>query len=227
MTRIVISLGLLVAFAVAPLASSAALVTVPTDLSPGDQYRLVFTTHTNTDASSTDIADYNAYVTAEANTIPELLALATTWKVIGSTAAVAARDNTGTNPTVDATGVPIYTLADTRMADTNTDLWDGSIDSVPIDSLGNVLVFSEGIWTGSTTSGTPFASQELGASSIRFGNPVVTDSRWISNSAIGPPEHNRFYAMSDVLTVVPEPGSIALAAFGIVVVAWGWWRRKR
>lgn len=230
MTRIVASLLTCTVLAVARLASAAAIVTVPTDLNLGDQYRLVFTTSfPTTNATSTDIADYNAFVTAAANAKAELASLGTTWKAIGSTAAVAARDNTGTNPTIDAVGVPIYTLADTRMADTNTDLWDGTIDAVPIDANGNVLVFSEEIWTGSTTSGTPDPSFPLGATTVRFGNPATTGSAWITNGVDPSSLDHRLYAMSDVLTVVPEPSSIALASVA-AVLAGGWFsvlRRRR
>jgi hypothetical protein len=82
-------------------------ITAPPGLDPGDQYRLAFVTSTLRDATSANIADYNAYVTTVANAVPELLALATTWTAIGSTASVDARDNTGTNPNVEA-GVPIF-----------------------------------------------------------------------------------------------------------------------
>lgn len=193
------------------------LVTQPTDLNPGDQYRLVFTTNDNsTNATSTNIDDYNSYVQAHAATIPELASLGTTWKVIGSTETVAARDNTGTNYTIDPTGVPIYTLADTRMADTYTDLWDGTIDAVPVDTFGSVLVPDEEIWTGTTTSGTSDSSFPLGATSAVYGRPSFTSSAWIAAGADPSSLVHRFYAISDVLTAVPEPTSI-----GLVVVASG------
>ena len=120
MTRIITSSLIFAAFVVAPLASSAAPITVPTDLNVGDTYRLAFVTSTTTAATSTDIAFYNAFVTGVANTQAELADLLTTWSVIGSTAALDARDNTGTNPT--STGVPIYRLDDTRITDHQTPL---------------------------------------------------------------------------------------------------------
>jgi hypothetical protein len=88
--------------------------TVPSGLSPGDKYRLAFVTSTTRDATSSDIADYNAFVTAVANTVPALTELGTTWTAIGSTAAVDARDNTNTNPG-NAEGVPIYLLDGTLL----------------------------------------------------------------------------------------------------------------
>jgi hypothetical protein len=127
MNRMLASLILFCAtFAVAPLAASAAPITVPSGLNPGDQYRLAFVTSTTRDATSPNIADYNAFVTTAANSVPELAALGTTWSAIASTVSVSARDNTGTNFFITA-GVPIYTLADTILATDYLDLWDGTI----------------------------------------------------------------------------------------------------
>ncbi len=44
----------------APQPASALLVTVPTDLAPGAQYRLAFLTNDRSSALSTSIADYNS-----------------------------------------------------------------------------------------------------------------------------------------------------------------------
>ena len=44
-------------------AAQAALVVVPPGLSPGQQYRLVFVTDGEWDATSSDIDDYNKFVT--------------------------------------------------------------------------------------------------------------------------------------------------------------------
>ena len=71
-------------------------ITVPSDLNPGDPYRLAFVTSTTRDATSTNIADYNNFVSGVANGVTQLAALGTTWKAIGSTSADDARDNTGT-----------------------------------------------------------------------------------------------------------------------------------
>ncbi len=68
---------LLLAVALAGGAQAGTVVTVPTDLNPGDQYRLVFVTNGTRDAQSTDIADYNTFVTTEANLSTELAALGT------------------------------------------------------------------------------------------------------------------------------------------------------
>ncbi|MGK7946549.1 MAG: hypothetical protein AB4058_18980 [Microcystaceae cyanobacterium] len=43
--------------------AAQALTVVPTDLMPGQQYRLVFVTDSTRDALSSDILDYNTFVT--------------------------------------------------------------------------------------------------------------------------------------------------------------------
>ena len=127
----ILSAGVALATLATAGAAQAALVVVPTGLAPGDQYRLVFVTDGTRDATSTNINDYNNFVTnqvtgsALANALSGA-GLTTTWKAIGSTASVAARDNTGTNPS--STGVPIYLINGNKVANNNADLWDGSID---------------------------------------------------------------------------------------------------
>jgi hypothetical protein len=102
--------------------AAAVPITVPTSLNPGDEYRLAFVTSAERNGASSAIASYNAFVTSMANTQPALASLGTTWKAIGSTATVDARDNTGTNPVVDGAGVPIFLLNDTLLANDNFDL---------------------------------------------------------------------------------------------------------
>ena len=103
--------------------SSAAPITVPTDLNLGDHYRLAFVTSTTRDATSSDIADYNAFVAGVAAGQPELAALGTTWTAIAATATVNAYDNTSTYPSYASP--PIYRLDDTRLTDNNGQLWGG------------------------------------------------------------------------------------------------------
>ncbi len=46
-------------------------ITIPTGLNPGDQYRIAFVTRTIRDVTSSNIADYNAFVTAAADAVTE------------------------------------------------------------------------------------------------------------------------------------------------------------
>lgn len=65
-----LAVGLILAVTTLDLTVTKAFSTpiaVPTVLNAGDQYRLVFVTSTFRDAMSTDIADYDAFVTVVAN----------------------------------------------------------------------------------------------------------------------------------------------------------------
>jgi hypothetical protein len=214
-------------------------ITQPTGLNFGDQYRLAFVTSTTGVATSTDIADYNSFVTAAANLEPLLVALGTSWNVIGSTLTVDARDNTGTSPSSVAggsVGVPIYLVNDTKLADSNDDLWDGSID-LPLNINENGDPYSDFVFTGTFFDGwVQEPPRPLGFN----GGAGEGPSAWIGNAnssagawMIGGTEEDQarllpFYAMSEVLTAVPEPGSIILMSIGAIGLnGFGGRRRKR
>jgi hypothetical protein len=209
------------ALIVAPLALRAAPITLPTGLNPGDQYRLAFVTSATRDATSSDIADYNAFVTAAANSVPELVALGTTWTAIASTGTVSARDNTFTPPIV-STGVPVYNLAGQLVAASNVDLWDGSLGT-PIQYTEAGSVFNTIVWTGSFSNG--FDNRPLGSSSDPFvatiGYSNATNAYWMdSNFNDYTTELHALYAISGELTVVPEPSTLVLAGIaGLVLLA--------
>ena len=96
----------------------------------GDTYRLIFVTSTTTDATSTDISTYNAFVqgVADAAGLGTSSAGSVTWSAVGSTATVDARDNTGT---AGAGGSPILLMDGTTIiADDNADLWDGIVATI-------------------------------------------------------------------------------------------------
>ena len=69
---------------------------IPTDLA-GDRFRLIFVTYQGHPATSTDIENYNTYVQSQANASNALAGIKThssSFRVLGSTEAVDARDNT-------------------------------------------------------------------------------------------------------------------------------------
>ena len=181
MHRIVASMILFSAVfsAISPQTASAQPITVPSGLSPGDQYRLAFVTSTTTDASSSDIAYYNTFVNTAANSIPALTGLGP-WTAIASTATVDALDNTSTDPSISA-GVPIYNLNDTIIANSNIDLWGGNVfASIAIPPLG--LFADAFVWTGTTSLGFTRLTGGLGDPSgvAAQGNYIFTDSGWIA-----------------------------------------------
>lgn len=204
---------------------TAAPITVPPDLAVGDQYRLFFVTSMTRNATSSDISDYNAFVSAVAATVPELAALGTTWNAVASTTSVDARNNTYTNPSV-AVGVPIYSLAGFRLANDNADLWDGLIVFVgndltletgdpPFSPGGDVEVF-----TGTTTDGMAAPGTALGEMPTpqlaTIGITNLSGPTWISAGSWPNDDVLQFYGISGVLTVVPEPSTVLLFIVGAI-----------
>lgn len=206
--------------------SLAVPITVPTELNPGDQYRLAFLTFGVRDATSSDIADYDTFVNAQASTESALDGI--TWQVIGSTASVSARDHTGTG---SSTGVPIYLLNDTLLAENYADLWDGSIQtSLGVRQDGTIFacggpceipISATYVPTGSDSAGEIDANP-LGAGNVRVGIRIGTGSDWISFALEDSSNSHQFYAISELLTVpVPEPGTAALLGLAALLVVRG------
>ena len=102
---------------------------VPTGLTTGDQFRLMFLSSVKRDGSSSDIADYNTFVQDRAAAgHSDIQAYSDGFTVVGCTAAVYARNNTATNFTSNDKGVPIYWLGGNKAADDYEDFYDGSWD---------------------------------------------------------------------------------------------------
>ena len=98
----------------------------PSGLTDGDQFRLIFVSSTRRNATSSDIEVYNTFVQDRAAAgHMEIQSYSSQFRVVGSTAAVDARDNTNTT----GTGVPIYWLNGNKVADNYADFYDGSWDN--------------------------------------------------------------------------------------------------
>ncbi len=204
----------------APAAAFAAPITLPPGLSPGAPYRLAFETSGGTDAMSPSISTYNSFVNSAAGAVPALAELGP-WTAIASAGGVSARDNTSTNPLVDPTGVPIYTLQGTLLAATNSALWSGTIAN-PLDVTETGATAQEFIWTGTKSDGTeytladfPFNTGSLGYIFPECGSSQNTNATWIAYSMGRDDSSFGVYGISAVLTApVPEPGALVLAALG-------------
>ena len=195
------------------MASQAAVITMPSGLSHGDQYRIVFVTSTTIQATSSDISTYNAHVTAAAALNPDLAVIegtveqTTTWTAIGSTDSVNARDNTST--TGAGTGIGIYLLNDTAIATSYTDLWDGTIANLfNVDEQGDSGPYANSqVWTGTNGDGST-GNDPLGTATPEFGKTNLTGvNTWInrlSGSSWPNTDTYHLFAISGILTV-PEP----------------------
>lgn len=196
----------------------AAPITVPTILLPGDQYRLAFVTAGTRTPSSSNIADYDAFVQAEANTEAALSSIS--WQVIGSTATVDADVHTGTDA-ANFPGLPIFLLNDIKLVDNYLDLWDGSVDvAFGIDQHGNARATSS-VWTGTTSAGNTCSSPVCGLGDPQPGSGwnFVTSAGWILSNIQSPGFLLPMYAISEVLTVpVPEASPMALLTLGFAAL---------
>ena len=199
---------------------------IPTDLA-GDRFRLIFVTYQGHPATSTDIENYNTYVQSQANASNALAGIKThssSFRVLGSTEAVDARDNTGTTHTDDQPGVPIYWLNGSKVADDYADLYDGTWDDEanPTRRDGNTVSPGQ-VWTGSNNDGTENRNASPDRTKGLGGNPVVRIGHLNNSTAGNDPLHAAaslsralttlpFYALSPVFVVPPRVNSVALTS---------------
>ena len=181
---------------------------IPSGISAGQSFRLLFVTSTTTVATSTSISTYNSFVRARAAANTHLSGFSSQFRALISTQTVNARDNTATT----GTGVPIYWLGGAKVADDYADFYDGSWDSRAgkTETGGS---FSGGSWTGSNANGTKHSTYYAGASSVQFGTLFGTISDPISHTFIGANTANvvRLYALSPVITVQAAKPRVSLS----------------
>lgn len=199
-----------------------AAIVVPTGLNPGDKYHLVFVTSTTRDATSTAIADYNAFVQLAANAAGIGSGDGVDWFAIGSTETVAARDNA-----VVGANTPVYLLnGTTKVADNFADMWNGNID-FKINRTETGATYSGLVWTGSNEYGQipTWNDQWLGDPAGEGpvgGSANAANSGWLDSGAgnENPASLLPFYALSEELTVqsVPEPGTMGLLGLASVAL---------
>ena len=189
----------------------------PDSLEPGDQYRLAFVTTTSTTAESSDIETYNAFVQATADAAP-LGDWGLEWKAIASTETVSARDNTNTDFGIDDEGLPIFLLDGTELVPDYSSLWNTGTDVLfrqfDISEFGEQIRFEQGsvlAWTGTWLDGrprisnTPNMAGALGTNNPRVGKGDSDSGAWFTSTSRPFDFELRMYAMSEVLTAVPEP----------------------
>ena len=161
----------LAALAAAPAAAQTTFEVAPEwPLAPsgiterGESFRLLFVTSSGRKADSSDIGDYNGFVAnAAKGGHTAIRPYSSHFRVVGSTNAVDARDNTSTTYTATDKGVAIYWLNGSQVADDYEDFYDGSWDekiNARLESgRGAGRVF---VWTGSNANGTAHDRWSLG-----------------------------------------------------------------
>ena len=187
---------------------------IPSDLGPGDSFRLLFIGTTSRNASDSDIDVYNTFVqNLAAAGHADIQAHSATFRMLGSTEAVDARDNTGTT----GTGVPIYWLGGAQVADDYADFYDGDWDEEATGARETGASVTIGtnweIWTGSAHDGTEAMHASLGTSRalgnsgnhwVMHGNPNGSGGP-IEGSTAARSENKGVYGLSGVFTVSDQP----------------------
>ena len=203
-------------FALAPVAQAAPIGT----------FHYAFVTSTSRNATSTDIADYNAHVQAAADAGSLTAPLGLSWTAIASTSTMDAKDN------MNIQG-PIYLLDGTLIADDGAYLWNvpyagnagdpGTLYAGILLDENGVDNFGGGehpVWTGTQPDGTKGDGTDFGdgpwgyhLGSDAAGNAIWGDGNgwehrynghWVSEWQDGPGGSKPFYAISEA---VPEPAA--------------------
>ena len=190
----------------------------PADLGAGEQFRLIFVSSTTRDATSTDIAAYNTFVSTRAAAgVTAIQTYADDFTALVSTESVNARTNTLTRAT--DTDVPIYWVrtgtvpAGSRVADDYTDLYDGTWKTGAggyDESGGTVGIDSDRFWTGMNTDGTTHATLFMGASGNVYTWRVTSTA--VLGASLGSAGTYRIVALSPVFQVAGGTTNTAPAA---------------
>jgi len=160
--------------------SHAASIIVPAGVQPGDTYRIIFVTSAKRNATSSNIADYNQFVTNAANLSPELQSLNTTWTALASTSATNVLANTGLS--LSDTNTRFFhtfgQLIATGVSGSNSSLFGGAttLHGARISTEAGVFVIGPNnvslVWTSSamtaSASGTRACRTAAGSPSAQF-----------------------------------------------------------
>jgi hypothetical protein len=230
LVALVLSLGATGIVNAAPIALST-----PAGVNDGDKFRFLFYTGTKTQATSTDIATYNAFVNTAAGGAT-YFGSTVSWHAIGSTASVNARTNVGGF----GSAVPVYLATGTKLADdmgTGTGgLWSGGIFASAAYGIDGTQYYGldANAWTGTGSDGTNIYATTLGGSGVTAGISYLTTSgRWLSFTANYPTEFQGMYGLSEELTAggaaaVPEIDPAGMGSvLALVTGALGLLERRR
>jgi hypothetical protein len=157
-------------------AEGSIILQTPAGLNPGDQFRFVFVTDGIRNATSTNIADYDSFVNAQAGGAT-FDGVVVNWLAIGSTDSVDAIGHVG-----QATA-PVYLSNGTLVTTTTTPagLWSGAlVHAINLDLAANPVSSLNFVWTGTNPTGTAFGGP-LGAARPQVGS--TTDTGGASGSS--------------------------------------------
>lgn len=219
--------------------AQAVLIDINDPLNPGlalgSTFQIMFTSSTETVATSSSLAFYDAFVQSAGDAGSLTGGKGITWNALAAVAG-----GTTPFPTSKVTG-PVYLTADNEfgfrfIANDYTDMFDGSIAAEP-QTDENGVFGSRPAWTGMNEFGV--TTNGLGSVTLGIPDPVQrgfnnqVGGDWMSFS-LEPTccgvDHS-LYAISELLTVaiipepIPEPGTLLLLGSGLAGL--GYFRRRR
>jgi hypothetical protein len=202
-------------------AEAAIILQTPAGLNSGDHFRFVFVTDGIHDATSTNIADYDSFVTAQAGgaTYNDVLV---NWLAIGSTDLVNAIDHVG------QAVAPVFLSNGTLVTNSTTSagLWSGAlVHQINLDLAGNPVDPTFFVWTGTNPTGTGFGGP-LGSLTPQTGATTDTAGSWVSSGRSPNGDLRNIYGISSVLTVC-EPSTLTMLGTALIIgLAIGWARHR-
>ncbi len=206
----------ILSFSVFALDAPTALV--PSGLSSGDQFYVMFKSTDNI-AGNLTVSEYNNIVNADADAASIGPVDGLTWSALMNHENAAGDTTEQTLSLFDAnTTAPVYTTAGGQIAANRDDLFDATIDTVIDFEADGGLGTAGTVWTGSDTAGS--AAIPLGDSATSAdatdGRSQATNFEWIDNGAYTKTTTtSRIYAVSPLLDV---PGPIAVNDAATVTV---------
>jgi hypothetical protein len=217
--------------------ASATLIDSIAALDEGDKYRVLFVTSTVRDATSTNISDYNIFVSEAANLGSVTGTLGLTWSALASTATVDAIDNIAESGSSSNELVKYFNTFGELVASSTDELFNEILYTNLWNYNENGGILNTGVWTGTGYTGQK--GYELGGGYF-WGTTYYAESGYgISNE----PDGNRvywytdsnsselsLYGVSSIATVtkvdVPEPGTVILLSLGIVGLSFSRYKNK-
>ena len=198
----------------------------PSGLQEGDQFRLLFISSAHRSASPSEIATYNTWIQARAaNGHTDIQDYSSSFRAVGSTEDMDARDNTYTTYTSSDKGVAIYWLGGNKVADDYEDFYDEDWDEeASMTNESGTAESGVSAWTGSDHDGTEMlqgtleTSRALGNSNnawVRFGKTDSASHGPLSGATANRTDNKRIYGLSGVFEVVvansPATGKPAIS----------------